>query len=168
MGFKKVADRTYEMIKNVALLLLGIMVVSGFLQVFLRYVLKAPIPWAEELIRYLFVWITLLGGAMAVRSKGHLAMNMLVTKLPPLWGAVVAIIGTIATGGVLAYFTVFGTDLAIKNVSQVSDAMGIPMSLPYMAIPVGSFLMIFFLAEIMVNVFQALKGQPGAESQGVK
>lgn len=155
-GLKKVADITCQTVKALSLLMLGAMIVAGFSQVVLRYVLHSPIPWAEELIRYLFVWITLLGGAMAVRSKGHLAMDLLVSKLPPRLGVSCAFIGSVLSGGVLIFLSVSGAELALNNSSQISDAMGMAMSIPYMAIPVGTVLMLFFLVEALVQAVRAL------------
>lgn len=155
-GLKKVADITYQTVKALSLLMLGAMIVAGFSQVVLRYVLHSPIPWAEELIRYLFVWITLLGGAMAVRSKGHLAMDLLVSKLPPRLRVSCAFIGSVLSGGVLIFLSVSGAELALNNSSQISDAMGMAMSIPYMAIPVGTVLMLFFLVEALVQAVRAL------------
>ena len=48
-----------------------------FANVVLRYVFLAPISWAEELSLYLIVWIVFVGGSVAVRTRGHIAIDLL-------------------------------------------------------------------------------------------
>ena len=52
--------------------------------VFNRYVLQIGFVWADEIPGYLLVWITFLGAYLAIRSGGHIAFDLFVTKLPPL------------------------------------------------------------------------------------
>ena len=39
-----------------------VLVIAIFIQVVCRYILLISTPWAEELARYLFVWMAYLGG----------------------------------------------------------------------------------------------------------
>jgi len=64
---------------------LAAMVVLVFGNVVLRYGFNSGITVSEELSRWLFVWITLLGAVVAARDHGHLGVDMVVAKLPP-WG----------------------------------------------------------------------------------
>ena len=52
-------------------------------QVVLRYVFNEPLPWAEELSRYFFIWIVYLGAAIASRRAAHLEVDYFVRHLPP-------------------------------------------------------------------------------------
>jgi TRAP-type transport system small permease protein len=49
----------------------------------LRYVLNSGITESEEVSRWLFVWMTFLGAIVAVRERGHLGSDMLVSRLGP-------------------------------------------------------------------------------------
>jgi TRAP-type C4-dicarboxylate transport system permease small subunit len=62
-------------------LLLAIMVVLVFGNVFLRYAFNSGITISEELSRWLFVWMTFLGAIVALRENGHLGTDMLVSRL---------------------------------------------------------------------------------------
>ena len=46
-----------------------------FLQVILRYVFHSSLTWVEELTRYLFVWLTWIAAARAVRDDKHITRN---------------------------------------------------------------------------------------------
>lgn len=53
------------------------MIVIGFMQVFFRFVLKSPLTWSEEMIRYIFVWTTFLGVPVGVARNGHASFDIL-------------------------------------------------------------------------------------------
>lgn len=48
-------------------------------QVIFRYVLKLPLPWSEELIRYLFVITSFFGAAIASSERSHIEINLMET-----------------------------------------------------------------------------------------
>jgi len=48
--------------------------------VFFRYVLNHSLSWSDELVRYLFVWFTLLGAAVALREREHIRVEYFVEK----------------------------------------------------------------------------------------
>ena len=50
--------------------------------VFFRYILNHSLAWSDELVRYLFVWFTLLGAAVALREREHIRVDYFIGKLP--------------------------------------------------------------------------------------
>jgi TRAP-type transport system small permease protein len=46
-----------------------------FIQVIYRYVLEIPLPWCEELCRFLFIISSFLGGAVATAERSHIEIN---------------------------------------------------------------------------------------------
>ena len=48
-----------------------------FINVTLRYLFQG-LFWVEEVLRYLFVWITFIGAATCVRQKAHISLDTLV------------------------------------------------------------------------------------------
>ncbi len=54
-----------------------VMVTLMFAQVIFRYFLESPLPWSEEVIRYLFVATTYLGGAIATMEREHIEINFI-------------------------------------------------------------------------------------------
>ena len=133
------------------------MTIVGFLQFATRYLLSTPLPWSEELVRYLFVWLTFLGSAAAVKKKSHINMDLMLEMLPPTVKKIIQLIADAAFLGLSIFMTVYGLKLSIQNWTQKSDAMGMPLTLPYLAIPIGGLLMAFFVFEIMLNRVQTAK-----------
>ena len=128
-----------------AALVCAITVVT-FAQVFSRYVLSDPIIWSEEVARYLFVWITMIGAAAAVRSRGHFGLDIL-----RRWAASDALrsfLGLLTSVFVAAFLLVLliaGINEMHQASGQFSSALPITLMLPYLALPVGPGAALFHL-----------------------
>ena len=53
------------------------------LQVLMRYLLATPNPWSEELSRFAFIWVSLLGASLAVEHRAHFGFDQVTKKLAP-------------------------------------------------------------------------------------
>lgn len=80
---KTVLDYYCRGLKLIAICLLAIMVVLVFGNVVLRYAFNTGITISEELSRWLFMWLTFLGGIYALRERQHLGTDTLVSRLSP-------------------------------------------------------------------------------------
>lgn len=89
---KRILDQGIDFILA---MILATMTVVVFIQVFFRYVLNAPLSWPEETARMLVVWLSFIGGYMAMREKKHIGFNLLVKKLPQQTQVVVGIIAKV-------------------------------------------------------------------------
>jgi len=134
--------------KWVLFLITGAMTTSVLLGVLFRYVLKAPLPWSEEMARYLMVWGASLGASIAFREGSHVGVTILKERLNEKIQKAVVILTQMAIMGFMVTLSVYGFILVYKVMEQSSPAMEIPMAWPYLAIPIGcSF--IFFEALVM-------------------
>lgn len=114
-----------------------------FANVILRYVFHSGLSWAEELIRYLMIWITFIGGSVCVRRGAHIRMDFLMTMLSPRVAELLTRFVYFLSGAFCLGLLWYSRRLVAFTIRlhQTSPAMGIPMWVPYMAIPVGSVLM---------------------------
>src|SRR5690625_4485306 len=48
-----------------------------FWQIVSRYVFNAPLAWSDEFVRYLLVWITFVGAALAVRYSKLIKLDFI-------------------------------------------------------------------------------------------
>ncbi len=78
LGFFKKADKAFETLQLVfcGLIMISIMCLT-FCMVFYRYVLNNSIVWAEEILRYLMMWVVLVGAGLTVREDQHVSMDIL-------------------------------------------------------------------------------------------
>src|SRR5262249_21495399 len=75
---------------------------EAFAQVFTRYVLDNPLIWSEEVARYLFVWVSMIGGALAVREAKHFGLDLFIRPMPRLR----PVLGPLVTAVMLVFLAV--------------------------------------------------------------
>ena len=138
--------------KGEAWVLVGLVVVMTvvvFLQVVYRYLLAQPLHWSEEMARYLFVWISLLGAALSVQKRGHFGMDFFFRMLPPKGRRSITVLMYLLVGIVILVLLFCGILLVQKTADQQSPAMEIPMAWAYACLPVGAALMLIHLLSIL-------------------
>lgn len=81
---KRIIEGYFHLLKFLMALFLALMVILVFGNVVLRYGFNTGITMSEEVSRWLFVWMTFLGAIVALREYGHLGVDTLVKRLPPL------------------------------------------------------------------------------------
>lgn len=138
-------------LKYLVVAILILMTVVTFYQVILRYVLKAPTIWSEELSRYLYVWLVMLASAIAIRSKRHIRIDFFINKLGVKAKFVIEMIGFILILFFLFFLLREGISIVQSTFNAETYSLKIPMAYPYMAIPIGTGLMILFAIEMMIR-----------------
>ena len=87
-GLRAVAiglDRLLAGVEAAAIVVLVcVLTAITFAQVAARYVLGDPLIWSEEAARYLFVWVSMIGAALAIREGGHFGLDLLIRRAPAL------------------------------------------------------------------------------------
>ncbi len=137
-------------------LLLAVMVVAIFAQVVARYVFEHALPWPEELGRFLFAWIVFLGIVSVVRADEMLSLDLIYLRLPEKIGRLLKLLISLACLGLLLIILKGGYELTVRQSSQISTAMEIPMWIVYLVIPVGTFLMAVAMFLKIVSQCRAL------------
>jgi TRAP-type C4-dicarboxylate transport system permease small subunit len=120
------------------------------LGVFTRYVLNDALAWIEELARFSMIWLSWVGGGLALRRGAHIAVEFLIDALPPNVRAVLVFLGRVGVFVFLGICLWYGIDLTSRVSMQSTIALGISMQIPYAAIPTGAFLMAYHLVAVML------------------
>lgn len=79
---QKLIDKYCQLLSWLMVLFLALMVVMVFGNVVMRYGFNSGITLSEELSRWLFVWMTFLGGVVALNERAHLGTDSLIARLP--------------------------------------------------------------------------------------
>ena len=74
-------DALIRFVEWVLVVMFGIMAILVFGNVVLRYGFNSGIVFSEEVSRFLFMWLTLIGALIVMKDHGHLGMNSLVSRL---------------------------------------------------------------------------------------
>jgi len=146
----------WRLVELTLFLLCVTMVVVIFLQVVSRYLLHVPLSWSEELGRYTFAWVVMLGAAVAVHRDSHFAMRVLVDRLPPPCRRAIALAANATVLAVLASMAWKGGRWVVDSADMVSPAMQIRLSCVGAAIPFACALM---SVEVVLQTVALL--QPG-------
>ena len=141
---------------NIIALCMMIMMTVIFVQTVTRYVVFYSIPWSEELSRYLYVTLTLLGLNLAITCKQLVRIDIIDGFLAGrVSGKVLNIVRQILA--LLICIIFFYSSFGMIDVSQyqTSPAMGISMQVMYVILGIG-FLMSAIAAFFeLVDAIQA-------------
>lgn len=135
------------------------------IQVFYRYVLVKPIPWAEEAARYFFVWATFLGATVAVKTKQHTIVSFILEKFPKKHRKIVLLLGYICCIVFLSFVAIYGFNLSMRVVRQKTPAMQLSMFYPYLAIPIGAFVMVLNYISLIFEEIKDFKIASSSNAQ---
>ena len=137
-----------------------------FAQVVTRFVLKTPLPWSEEVARFMFLWLIWVGAAFATKERAHIRIDFLVNRLPKAGQKLCLVLSTLvwlAFAVFMVYVSLILTN-SVMSGGQIGTGSGVPMWIPYASIPVGMILMIFRMIQNIIIDFKALKTQKGGEA----
>jgi TRAP-type C4-dicarboxylate transport system permease small subunit len=144
-------DHWIARIETVAVVLLVMALTAvTFAQVITRYLLDDPLIWSEEAARYLFVWVSMIGAALAIRQGGHFGLDLLIRRMPKLK----PILAPIVTFVVVAFLVILlKTGMDETRLAAMQFAMTFPMRMQwaYLALPVGAGLMLFHIAVQVIR-----------------
>lgn len=130
--------------------LIALMTATVIIGVFYRYVLNDALPWPEEFARFAMIWISWVGGGIALRRGAHVATDLLVNQLSPRPRRILLFVGNVLILAFLVIVLVNGIALVQRVAFQSTIALGISMQIPYAAAPIGSALMIYHLLVLMI------------------
>jgi TRAP-type C4-dicarboxylate transport system permease small subunit len=142
--------------EGVGIALMAALAVLLFLQVLLRYFFNAPLAWSDDIIRIMFVWVSLLGAAIAWKRRAHLHIAIIGERLPHRWRRLLPLLASVVAAAVSAALMVQGWIGTQQNMRQLLPITGIPVGWLYLALPVSAALILLYslqhLREDLVNL----------------
>lgn len=152
MSFLK---RLLEVFDRIALwgvvALMAFMSIITFLAVIFRFLLHSPLTWSEEAARYMMVWVTYLGAGIAVKKGRHIGVTMFINRVPLVLRKPLIFFAELMIVIFLILLVYQGINLLLTLRTQISPAMGLPMVIPYFAIPFGCLYMVLHVSERLLS-----------------
>ena len=136
-----------RIILTVCMLLMAAMTCLAGAQCFSRYVLSTGLVLSEEVCRYMFCWIVLLGSASCVKRRKHVAMTLLLVNVPPALRKAIILVVHLLSMLLFATMIRYGLQLVSVAMQQFSPALRLCMGYVYSVIPISGVLMILFTVE---------------------
>ena len=145
---KKIADKILDYF--VVVLFLAVFL-TVLLQVFMRFLFNSPLVWSEELARYLFMWVSLIGWAFATRSGTHIRIAIIADNLPAKVRKGLDVLNfllTLVFSGVMLYY---GVVLMGKNMDVPTITLFFTYAVVYAAVPFSMTFLIFYSALRLIS-----------------
>lgn len=141
---------------------MGVIAVVIPYEVIGRYVFEKMTIWSGEVSTYSLVWASMLGGAVGLKKGYQVSMTSVVESVPPAVANALKFVALICALFFFAVMFGYGLYQTVYNWKQTSPAIGLIMSFPYAALPLGFFIMFFLTLEELL-AFLGL-GPKGAQS----
>lgn len=122
-------------------------------QVFTRYVLQNPSSWSEEMVSYLFAWMSLFGASIVVGERGHMNIPILVERMGKrgrkFFAIFAEIVACVFAGVILVYG---GSQITSLAMGQMTSSLGIPVGVFYVVLPLSGVLNIVYTILNIVDI----------------
>ncbi len=149
----------------ISAILMVAIILMNVAQVFYRYVLVDPLSWSGETMRYSTTWMVMLAGSAALFRGEHMVISLFTSMRSPLFRRLIHLSVLTCIAGFCLLLMWEGFPAAINNMGQMAPATRIPMTIPYMAIPVGASLMLIKVLCLMVLPEDVLQQEVFEENQ---
>ena len=131
-----------------------------FLQVVLRYLGLTGIDGLEEVPRYLFVWLVMIGAASAMQRGQHTVLDYFVNLLGPRGRALVLVLTNVVGIALFLYLIKLSLVLVPNAQLQSSPGLGLSLGWVYVAVPIGSVLIILPMLRTILVAVRSLWQRP--------
>lgn len=141
--------RLSDLLETLATVFLAGVLAAVVLQVFFRYVARIAVPWTEEATRYLGIWMVFMGAAAAVAQGSHIAVTVLVERLPQTLRRSAALLAT--SMALLFNLIVFLGSLQLIQLNWEQEAATFPVSVAvlYLAVAVSAGTSLLFAGFVI-------------------
>jgi len=156
---KAFLDRYHRLLTWLLVATVAIMIVPVSLQIFSRFTQLIPAYlWTEELARFLFIWMVMLGAMIGVREGTHFEVDVW-PELGPRANALLRIISQVFVLVFALVFLWWGIEFTRFGWDQLSEIAELPMWTIFIAWPVAGATWILFIGESFVTNLRVLRGQ---------
>jgi TRAP-type C4-dicarboxylate transport system permease small subunit len=156
---RKILDGYYRLLQVALTVLMTALIVPVTLQILSRYTGVIPrYIWTEEIARFCFIWIVMIGAMIAVRDGTHFDVDVL-PKGTAKVEAGLRIFVHVAMLLASLIFVTYGYQFAKFGSIQHSEIAGLPMLAIYIAWPLAGLTWIAFLGEKFREDLRIFRGE---------
>jgi TRAP-type C4-dicarboxylate transport system permease small subunit len=148
--------------------LFGLLIIPVTLQILARYVEFVPrYIWTEEVARFCFIWIIMLGAMIAVRHDAHFEVDVLPRPTTAFGAGISRAIVHVAIFALALCFIYFGIGFSQEGAMQTSEIASLPMLSIYIAWPFAGVIWSLLLIETFSEDFAMMRGHRPQEEERV-
>lgn len=157
---RMLADGYHRLLKVAITLLMAALVVPVTMQVLSRYTGLIPrYIWTEEIARFCFIWVIMLGAIIGVREGTHFDLDLLPHSKNPRIEAVMRLIVRLGVLVAALIFLVYGWQFVRFGWEQTSEIAELPMLWIFIAWPLAGLSWLLFVGEKVMDDLRLLSGR---------
>lgn len=139
--------------------LFAFMAVMNFLNVVCRYCFSSSFSFTEEVTITAFVWVSMVGIAVGYKRLAHLGMSFLVDNMPKKVQPFMALLSMICSVVLILLLFQYGSEMVSNQMrlGSKTPALGMPMYIQGLSIPVGAIFCLIRAVESGVKEFVRLR-----------
>ena len=127
----------------------AVLIIPVSLQIFSRYTALIPsYIWTEEMARFLFIWMIMIGAMIGVREGTHFEVDLW-PRLGPRAEAAVRLVASVGVFVMALVFVWAGIEFMRFGWNRTSELAELPLWMIHIAWPMTGFTWLVFLGEQM-------------------
>lgn len=147
----KFLDGYHRLLTWVLAFAVAILIVPVSIQIFSRYTALIPAYiWTEEMSRFFFIWMVMIGAIIGVRERLHFDVDIW-SDLSPRANAVLRMVANLFVLGFTGVMIYWGIEFTQFGWNQTSELADLPMWLIFIAWPLTGISWLLFLVEAFVR-----------------
>lgn len=156
---KAFLDVVEKMLRVVMTTLFAVLIVPVTLQILSRYLDFVPrYIWTEEIARFCFIWIIMIGAMIAVRHDTHFDVDLLPRPRTGFGAGFAKAIVHVTVLFIALCFIYYGIEFSNQGLMQSSEIADLPMISIFIAWPMAGVVWTLFLLEKLIEDFAMMRG----------
>ena len=157
---RKLIDGYYRLLNLLLVVTVAVLVVPVAIQILSRHTDFIPSwIWTEEMARFLFVWMIMIGSMVGIRDGSHFDVDLW-PELAPRANALLRIVADLFVLAMALVFIWYGIRFVQFGWDQTSELAELPMAWIFTAWPLAGFTWVVFLGERFVANLRILARGP--------
>jgi len=153
---KRLLDFYHRLLTWLLVATVAILIVPVTMQIVSRFTGLIPsYIWTEELSRFLFIWMVMLGAMVAVREATHFEVDVW-PELSPRAAARLRIVSNLFVLLFALVFVYWGVQFVRFGWNQESELAELPMPYIFLAWPIAGLTWMLFLGEAFARDLRLL------------
>ena len=166
--YSKMLDAIQFVCKWLMIIAMFLFTTVIIVSVFCRYVLQNSLTWAEQVSRFLFVWVIMMGIPIIYREKIATNLDLVTEHFPPIVQKLVAILMDALVGGFAAFYGYAGLRYTLKAGKNIFQGLNIPAGYIYASeVVCGAFLLLCAIESMLKRIIELKKSRIGARGEGI-
>jgi TRAP-type C4-dicarboxylate transport system permease small subunit len=162
---RKFIDAYYWLLNVLLGISVGVLILPVTLQMIARFTdLIPPMIWTEEMARFLFIWMVMLGAMVGVRDGTHFDVDVW-PELKPRTNALLRIVSMVFILVFALVFVWYGIRFVQFGWAQTSELADMPMAWIFVSWPLTGFTWLLFGIERLLADIRIVRFGPAAADE---